>query len=102
MGQQVVDLDLAGCSPVNDLWPQLVERLGLERSARAARQALDLQAMRGTAATVPLLVAETCGVGLLVRERLRASTGLPVPEGAGVLLLFSGPRQALQLLVLQS
>jgi hypothetical protein len=102
MGQQVVDLDLAGCSPVNDLWPHLVERLGLERSARAARQALDLQAMRGAADTMPLLFAETCGVGLLDRERLRAATGLPVPEGEGVLLLFSRPRQALQLLVLQS
>jgi hypothetical protein len=102
MGQQVVDLDLAGCSPVNDLWPQLVERLGLERSARAARQALDLQAMRGASGTVPLLFAETCGVGLLERERLRVATGLPVPEGDGVLLLVSRPRQALQLLVLQS
>ena len=102
MGQQVVDLDLAGCSPVNDLWPQLVERLGLERSARAARQALDLQAMRGSAGTVPLLFAETCGVGLLERQRLRSATGLPVPEGEGLLLLFSRPRQALQLLVLQS
>jgi hypothetical protein len=102
MGQQVVDLDLAGCSPVNDLWPQLVERLGFERSARAARQALDLQAMRGGPGSVPLLFAETCGVGLMERERLRAVTGLPVPEGAGVLLLVSRPRQALQLLLLQS
>jgi hypothetical protein len=36
---------LARFTPVNDLWPQLVERLGLERSSRAVQQALDLQAM---------------------------------------------------------
>ena len=102
MAQQVVDLDLAGCNPVNDLWGDLVERLGLERSTRAARQALDLQVMRGTDSTLPLLLAETCGVGLVQRERLRAATGLPVPEGEGVLLLFSRRRQALQLLVHQS
>lgn len=77
MAQQVVELDLAGCTPVNDLWPELVERLGLERSARAARQALDLQAMRGAAGTLPMLLAETCGVALVERARLRAATGLP-------------------------
>jgi hypothetical protein len=87
---------------VNDLWPELVERLGLERSARAARQALDLQAMRGLADTLPLLLVETCGVGLVDRAQLRAATGLPLPEGSALLLLFSRSRQRLQLLEVQS
>lgn len=99
---QASDLDLAACAPVNHLWPELVERLGLERSARAARQALDLQAMRGMPTTLPLLLVETCGVGLVERIRLRAATGLPVPEGDGVLLLFSRQQQALQLLEIQA
>jgi len=55
---EVLDLDLAAATPVNHLWPELVERLGLERSARAARQALDLQAMRGLPGTLPLLLVE--------------------------------------------
>ena len=92
------DLDLAACTPVNHLWPELVERLGMERSARAARQALDLQAMRGSASTLPVLLVETCGMALLERVALRRATGLPSPEGAGALLLFSRPRQELQLL----
>ena len=94
-------LDLAACTPVNDLWPALVERLGLERSARAARQALDLQAMRGEAGTLPVLIVETCGVALVELEALRLSTGLPVPLGEGVLLLCSQRLQQLQLLQLE-
>ncbi|MEY4297248.1 MAG: hypothetical protein RLZZ423_427 [Cyanobacteriota bacterium] len=99
---EALEFDLAAAAPVNHLWPELVERLGLERSARAARQALDLQAMRGLAGTLPLLLVETCGVGLVDRAQLRAATGLPLPEGRAVLLLFSRSRQVLQLLEVQS
>lgn len=96
------DLDLAAAAPVNHLWPELVERLGLERSGQACRQALDLQAMRGHAASLPVLLVETCGVGLVDRDALRAATGLPVPEAAGMVLLFSRQQLALQLLQVQS
>ena len=85
----VNDLDLAACTPVNHLWGELVEWLGLERGTRAAQQALDLQAMRGSTSTLPALLVETCG------------TGLPWPEGPGALLLISRPRQELQLLQLE-
>jgi hypothetical protein len=95
---QTSELDLAAAQPVNHLWPELVERLGVERGARAARQALDLQGMRGQGHTLPLLLVETCGVGLVDRQQLRAATGLPVPEGEGLLLLYSRRQQALQLL----
>ncbi|MFM7313316.1 MAG: hypothetical protein ACKO0M_09140 [Cyanobium sp.] len=96
------DLDLAAATPVNHLWPELVERLGRDRSALAARQALDLQAMRGQPDTLPLLLVETCGVALVDRGRLRAATGLPLPQGEGAVLLFSRSRHELQLLVVQS
>ena len=39
-------LDLARFPPVNHLWPELVERVGLERSGRAVQQALDLQLLQ--------------------------------------------------------
>jgi hypothetical protein len=99
---QTSDLDLAAATPVNHLWPELVERLGLERSARAARQALDLQAMHGRSGTLPLLLVETCGMGLVDRAGLRAATGLPLPESDGLLVLFSRSQLALQLIALQS
>lgn len=90
-------LDLARFTPVNHLWPELVERLGLERSQRAVQQALDLQAMHGTASTLPLLLVETCGLALVQIEQLRRQTGL---TGAGdrLVLLLSQRNACLQLL----
>jgi hypothetical protein len=90
-------LDLARFTPVNHLWPELVERLGLERSGRAVQQALDLQAMHGTAATLPLLLVETCGLALVQAEQLRLQTGL-VGAGERLVLLLSQRQSTLQLL----
>ena len=91
------NLDLAQFSPVNDLWSSLVERLGFERSRRAVQQALDLQAMHGTAATLPLLLVETCGLALVQAEQLRRQTGL-VGAGDRLVLLLSQRQSTLQLL----
>ena len=90
-------LDLARFTPVNHLWPELVERLGLERSSRAVQQALDLQAMHGTAATLPLLLVETCGLALVQAEQLRRQTGL-VGASERLALLLSQRNACLQLL----
>jgi hypothetical protein len=90
-------LDLARFTPVNHLWPELVERLGLERSRLAVQQALDLQAMHGTAATLPLLLVDTCGLALVPREQLRLQTGL-VGAGERLVLLLSQRSGCLQLL----
>lgn len=90
-------LDLARFTPVNHLWPELVERLGLERSSRAVQQALDLQSMHGTRATLPLLLVETCGVALVQSEQLRRQTGL-VGAGDRLVLLLSQRNGCLQLL----
>tara|TARA_B100001939_G_scaffold320597_1_gene309566 strand:- start:160 stop:465 length:306 start_codon:yes stop_codon:yes gene_type:complete len=96
-----IALNLSEATPVNGLWAELVERLGLGKASQACRQALDLQAMRGSEQSLPLLLVETCGVGLVERELLRSETMLPVPEGEGMLLLFSKPRLQLQLMQLQ-
>jgi hypothetical protein len=61
------------------------------------RQALDLQAMHGTAATLPLLLVETCGLALIDAARLRRQTGL-VGAGDRLVLLVSQRRLQLQLL----
>jgi hypothetical protein len=90
-------LDLARFTPVNHLWPELVARLGLERSSRAVQQALDLQAMHGTGTTLPLLLVETCGLALVQAEQLRLQTGL-VGVGERLVLLLSQRQACLQLL----
>lgn len=90
-------LDLAHYTPVNTLWPQLLSRLGPERGARAVRQALDLQAMQGSAATLPLLLTDTAGIALLSAEQLRRQTGL-AGVGEQLVLLVSSSQRSLQLL----
>ena len=99
---QRVEWDLAACTPVNHLWPELVERLGPDRAARALRQALDLQAMRGLASTLPMLLVDTCGAALVERQQVHQAAGLPMPaEGDGWVLLCSQRLQQLQLLQVQ-
>jgi len=92
-------LELARFEPVNHLWPELVERLGLERSGRAVRQALDVQAMHGSAATVPLLFVDTCGLALIDAAQLRQQTGL---VGAGERLVLLVSQRSLQVQLLQA
>ena len=98
VGPVFLALNLAEATPVNHLFDELVQQLGQEKAAQACRQALDLQAMRGSNQSLPLLMVETCGVGLVERPLLRAETGLPIPMEPGVVLLFSRPRQQMQLM----
>ena len=90
-------LDFAALMPVNHLWPALVERLGSDRAQRAVRQALDLQAMRGTGASLPVLFTETGGLALASTDLVREQTGLNA-HGERMVLLLSSQEQAIQLL----
>jgi hypothetical protein len=53
--------------------------------------------MHGTAATLPLLLVETCGLALVPLEQLRLQTGL-VGAGERLVLLLSQRSGCLQLL----
>ena len=90
-------LDFAALSPVNDLWPVFVERLGMERAQRAVLQALGLQRMRGHGGTLPVLVTETCGLALASTDLVREQTGLNA-HGERMVLLLSTRDQVIQLL----
>jgi len=89
--------DFAALTPVNDLWPAFVERLGLEKAQRAVRQALDLQGMRGHGGTLPVLFTETCGLALASTDLVREQTGLN-SHGERMVLLLSSRDQSIQLL----
>ena len=90
-------IDFSACEPVNGLWPSLVERLGLEKAQRAARQALDLQQMSGHGGTLPVLFCETCGLALASTDLLREQIGLNA-HGERMVLLYSSRSQEVQLL----
>ena len=90
-------LDFAALMPVNHLWPAFVERLGSDRAQRAVRQALDLQAMRGTGSSLPVLFTETGGLALASTDLVREQTGLNA-HGERMVLLLSTREQVIQLL----
>ena len=90
-------LDFAALTPVNYLWPDFVEHLGVEKAQQAVRQARDLQVMRGDFDTLPVLFVETCGLALVSTRLVRDQIGIKVPAERMVMLL-STPKQALQLL----
>ena len=90
-------MDLTGSTPVNNLWPSLVNRVGLEKSHKAVQQALDLQSMQGDNNTLPVLFFETCGLALTTFENLRLQIGLPIKEDR-LVLLFSPKKRSIQLL----
>ncbi len=92
-----IDIDFAGCSPVNHLWPQLVERLGIEKAKHAVFQALDLQRMHGIEGTLPVLLVETCGLALVRMDLLRNQIGLPC-HGESMVLILSTKEKVVQLL----
>ena len=90
-------IDFSTCLPVNHLWPALVQRLGSMKAQQAVRQALDLQNMQGHAATLPILLMETCGIALINVDLFRDQTGFHVHQDPVVLLVSLRDKQ-LQLL----
>ena len=90
-------LDLANCVPVNYLWSDLLKRLGIEKAKQAIRQALDLQSMRGTKETLPILFTQTGGVAFTTYKFLQRKTGLNL-SGENKVLLYSSTKNTFQLL----
>ena len=90
-------LELADYLPVNHLWPELVDKLGVNRAQKAVRESLDLQLMHGSTYTLPVLLVETCGLALVrvdaVREKIGFSCHVP-----GMVLLLSTKDNMVQLL----
>ncbi len=89
--------DFAEFQTVNYLWPQLVEKLGLDKAQKAAHQALDLQRMNGNHKTIPVLLYETCGIALLNVDLLRKDTGYTC-RGEDLILILSTKDNSVQLL----
>ena len=90
-------LELADYFPVNHLWPDLVDKLGVNRAQKAVRECLDLQLMNGSNLTLPVLLVETCGLALVrvdvVREKIGFACHVP-----GMVLLLSTKDNMVQLL----
>ena len=90
-------IDFTKFEPVNYLWPQLIERLGLDKAQMAVHQALDLQRMNGSNKTMPVLLFETCGLALVNVDLVQKNTGFSC-HGERLILILSTKDNLVQLL----
>ena len=89
--------NLDECSLSNDLWPDLINKIGFIKANLAVRQSLDLQRMHGSTSTLPVLILETCGTFLVHSKAVKTCIGLSKLE-QGMVLIFSGKVMSIQLL----
>ena len=85
------------CFLSNELWPNFINKIGFIKANLAIRQALDLQRMQGSTATLPVLILETCGTALIDSKAVKTSIGLSYLD-KGMVLIFSSKLKAIQLL----
>ena len=90
-------LDFDKCFFSNELWPDFINKIGIFKAKLAVRQALDLQVMQGSSATVPVLILETCGTALVNSKIIKTHIGLSYIEH-GMLFIYSNKLKAIQLL----
>ena len=85
------------CFLSNELWPNFINKIGFIKANLAIRQALDLQRMQGSTATLPVLILETCGTALINSKAVKTYIGLSYLD-QGMVLIFSSKLKAIQLL----
>ncbi|WP_269616926.1 hypothetical protein [Prochlorococcus marinus] len=85
------------CFLSNELWPNFINKIGFIKANLAIRQALDLQRMQGSTATLPVLILETCGTALINSKAVKTYIGLSYLD-QGMVLIFSSKLNAIQLL----
>ena len=85
------------CFLSNELWPNFINKIGFTKANLAIRQALDLQRMQGSTATLPVLILETCGTALVNSQAVKTYIGLTYLD-QGMVLIFSSKLKAIQLL----
>tara|TARA_Y100001968_G_C19004268_1_gene547402 strand:+ start:118 stop:417 length:300 start_codon:yes stop_codon:yes gene_type:complete len=90
--------DLDKCYLSNELWPDFISKIGFFKAKLAVRQAIDLQRMQGSASTLPVLILETCGTGLINSQVIKTYIGFTQVE-QGMLLIYSHKLNSIQLLL---
>ena len=89
--------NLNECTLSNELWPDFIKRIGFIKAKFAISQALDLQRMQGSNATLPVLILGTCGTALVNSNAVKKYIGLSYFDHR-MILIFSSKFKSIQLL----
>ena len=91
-------LELSNFSPVNSLWPELIENFGFEKAKKLISQANDLQKMNGIdEITMPIVFIGTGGLALIAINLVEKNIDIEKKKGKKV-LIFSPKKKSFQIL----
>ena len=91
-------LELSNFSPVNSLWPELIENFGFEKAKKLISQANDLQKMNGADdITMPIVFIGTGGLALIAINLVEKNIDFEQRKGKEV-LIFDPKKKAFQIL----
>lgn len=72
---KTISIELSEFNYVDDLWPELINKFGFEKSKKIISQALDFQKMNGKKdITIPIIFSGTGGLALITIDLVKKRT----------------------------
>ena len=83
-----ISLELSEYNYVNDLWPELINKFGFEKSKNIISQAIDFQKMNGKKdITIPIIFSGTGGLALISIDLIKKKTSINNVKGNQIFIL---------------
>ena len=83
-----ISLELSEYNYVNDLWPELINKFGFEKSKNIISQAMDFQKMNGKKdITIPIIFSGTGGLALISIDLIKKKTSINNVKGNQIFIL---------------
>ena len=83
-----ISIELSEFNYVDDLWPELINKFGFEKSKNIISQAMDFQKMNGKKdITIPIIFSGTGGLALISIELIKKRTSVNNVKGNQIFIL---------------
>ncbi len=83
-----ISLELSEFNYVDDLWPELINKFGFEKSKKIISQAMDFQKMNGKKdITIPIIFSGTGGLALISIDLIKKRTSINNVNGNQIFIL---------------
>ena len=83
-----ISLELSEFNYVDDLWPEIINKFGFEKSKNIISQAMDFQKMNGKKdITIPIIFSGTGGLALIYIDLIKKRTSINNVKGNQIFIL---------------
>ena len=83
-----ISIELSEFNYVDDLWPELINKFGFEKSKNIISQAMDFQKMNGKKdITIPIIFSGTGGLALISIDLVKKRTFIDNVKGNQIFIL---------------